>query len=116
EIDRVRSEPITEEELTLATSYLSGVFPIRYETTAAIATALANLVIYGLDDSYFDTYRANIESVTAADVLETAQRHLHPERLRIVVVGDPALVTAPLGELDVGEVTIHDAEGSPLGS
>lgn len=116
EIDRIRSEPISEEELTLATSYLSGVFPIRYETTAAIATALANLVVYGLDDSYFDTYRANIGSVTAADVLETAQRHLHPERLRIVVVGDPALVTGPLGGLDVGEVTIYDADGSPLGS
>ncbi|NUO63560.1 MAG: insulinase family protein [Gemmatimonadaceae bacterium] len=116
EIDRMRSEPITEEELTLATSYMSGVFPIRYETTAAIATALANLVVYGLDDSYFDTYRANIESVTTTDVLEAAQRHLHPERLRIVVIGDPAEVAGPLAALDAGPVSLYDAEGSPLGS
>ena len=33
--------PISEDELSLATSYLDGVFPIRYETTAAIAAALA---------------------------------------------------------------------------
>ena len=39
------------DELTLATSYLDGVFPIRYETTAAIATALANLVIHGLPET-----------------------------------------------------------------
>ena len=115
EIDRMRSEPIAEDELTLATSFLSGVFPIRYETTAAVATALANLVVYGLDDSYFDTYRANIQSVTTTDVLEAAQRHLRPERLRVVVVGDPAQVAQPLGALDVGEVSIYDPEGSPLG-
>ena len=35
-------------ELSLATSYLDGVFPIRYETTTAIAAALANLIIYRL--------------------------------------------------------------------
>ncbi|NUQ21129.1 MAG: insulinase family protein, partial [Gemmatimonadaceae bacterium] len=116
EIDRMRSEPIAEDELTLATSFLSGVFPIRYETTAAVATALANLVVYGLDDSYFDTYRANIQSVTTTDVLEAAQRHLRPERLRVVVVGDPAQVAQPLGALDVGEVSIYDPEGSPLGA
>lgn len=116
EIDRMRSEPIAEEELTLATSFLSGVFPIRYETTAAIATALANLVVYGLDDSYFDTYRANVQSVTTTDVLEAAQRHLHPERLRVVVVGDPARIAEPLAALDVGAVSIYDAEGSPLGA
>ena len=34
------------DELTLATSYLDGVFPIRYETTGAIAGALASLVIH----------------------------------------------------------------------
>ena len=50
EIDRIRAEPIADDELTLATSYLSGVFPIRYETTASIATAIANMVVYGLDD------------------------------------------------------------------
>ena len=47
EIDRMH-RPITDEELTLATSYLGGVFPIRFESTNAIATALANLVSYGL--------------------------------------------------------------------
>ena len=114
EIDRMRAEPVSEEELSLATSYLRGVFPIRYETTAAVATALANLVIYGLADDYFDMYRANIAAVTAADVLEAAPRHVHPDRLRVVVVGDPAQVSAPLGELAAGPVRLYDTEGSPL--
>ena len=41
EIDAMRAAEITEEERSLATSYLDGVFPIRYETTAAIAAALS---------------------------------------------------------------------------
>src|SRR2546428_11454065 len=48
EINRIRSECISEHELSLASDYLDRVFPIRYETTAAIASALATLVIYDL--------------------------------------------------------------------
>ena len=37
--------------------------------------------------------------MTTADVLRAAQEHLHPDRLRVVVVGDPAVVTAPLSKV-----------------
>ena len=114
EIDRIRAEPIGDDELTLATSYLSGVFPIRYETTTAIATAIANLVLYGLADDYFDSYRSKIQSVTAKDVLEAARRHLDPGRLRLTVVGDPATIRGPLEELAAGTVTVHDTEGTAI--
>jgi zinc protease len=99
EIDRMRRDEIGEEELTLATSYLDGVFPIRYETTAAIASALATLVIHDLPESYYDDYRARVRAVTTSGVLRAAQAHLHPERLRVVIVGDPAVVAAPVGEV-----------------
>ena len=115
EVDRIRSEPISEEELTLATSYLSGVFPIRYETTAAIATAIANLVLYGLEDGYFDSYRSKIQSVSAKDVLEAARRHLDPGRLRLTVVGDATKIREPLEELGAGSVTAYDTEGTVIG-
>lgn len=94
EIERMRAAPISEDELTLATSYLDGVFPIRYETTAAIASALANMIIHGLPDDYYDTYRAHVRAVTTDGVLRAAERHLHPDQLRIVVVGDSAVVSA----------------------
>jgi hypothetical protein len=32
-------------------------------------------------------------------VLRAAREHLHPDRLRVVVVGDPAVVTAPLSDV-----------------
>jgi zinc protease len=99
EIERMRTEEIGEDELTLATSYLDGVFPIRYETTAAIAAALANLVIHDLPDDYYDQDRSHVRAVTTGGVLRAAQRHLQPDELRIVVVGDPAVIQAPLSEV-----------------
>jgi zinc protease len=112
EIERMRAAEVRPEELSLATSYLDGVFPIRYETTDAIAAALANLIIYGLPDDYFDRYREHVRAVTAADVLAAARAHLHPDRVQIVAVGDPAVVRGPLAALGVGPVTVYDAEGN----
>lgn len=114
EIERMREAEPTNEELSLATSYLDGVFPIRYETTSAIAGALAGLVVHGLPDDYFDRYRDHIRSVTAGDVLAVAQRHLHPEQLQVAVVGDPDVVFEPLERLQLGPAMLYDSMGNPL--
>ena len=113
EIDRMRTEEIAEAELSLATSYLDGVFPIRYETTAAIASALAGLVVYELPDDYYDDYRRHVRAVTRADVLRAAQTHLHPDRLQLLAVGDPAVIAGPLDAMGFGPLTVYDAEGRP---
>jgi zinc protease len=109
EFDRIRAEPVTRSELSLAISYLDGVFPIRFETTRAIASALASQSIYSLPADYYDTYRANIRAVTAADILRVAQAHFDPARLQVVAVGDPEAISAPLAELGVGDVAVIDA-------
>jgi zinc protease len=111
EIDRMRAEPVSDQELTLATSYLDGVFPIRYETTAAVATALANQVIFGLPDDYFDTYRSHIRRVTVASVHAAAQHHLHPDRMQVVVVGDPS-IGEKLRALGFGEFFEREASAT----
>jgi zinc protease len=115
EIDRIRASDIEREELSLATSYLDGVFPIRYETTGAIARALASVEIFGLPDDYFDTYRDKIRAVTLADVRRVAEEHLRPDRLQLVVVGDPDAVRIPLEGMGVGPLTVYDAEGKEMG-
>jgi zinc protease len=109
EINRIRSESVSEEELSLAKDYLEGVFPIRYETTGAIASALATLAIYGLAADYYDSYRTNVHQVSADAVLKAAQSHLHPELLQTVIVGDSGIVRASLNERDLGEITIYNA-------
>jgi zinc protease len=109
EVEKIRREPVSVEELSLAKQYLEGVFPIRYETTSAIASALASLAIYNLPVDYYDTYRNNIHRVTDSMVLEAARLHLQPDRLQTVIVGDADMIRGPVGELGLGQVSIHSA-------
>jgi zinc protease len=108
EFDRIRAEKVTEAELSLAISYMDGVFPIRFETTRAIASALASQAIYGLPADYYDTYRDRIRAVTADDILRVSQRYFDPSQLQVVAVGDPEAISAPLAELGIGDVTVID--------
>lgn len=110
EVRQIRDDEISDDELTLATSYLAGVFPIRYETTEAVASGLASLVIFNLPDKYFSSYRENILSVTSAQVREAAQKYLRPDAIDIVVVGSPELVEPQLRALGLGEVTVAAAD------
>jgi zinc protease len=112
EINRIRAEAIAPEELSLATSYLDGVFPIRFETTAAIAAALAVLVVHGLPEDYYDQYRARVRGMTTERVLEAAQKHLHPDSLQMVVVGDPGVIQLPLEQFGFGATALYDTSGN----
>lgn len=114
EIDRIRAEPVSESELSLATSYLDGVFPIRFETTAAIAAALSVLAIHGLPDDYYDRYRERVRAMSTQAIQDAAKHYLHPDALQMVVVGDPASVRAPLEALQFGPITVYDAQGNPI--
>lgn len=109
EIDRMRGERVSESELSLAKDYLDGVFPIRYETTEAIASALSNLVVQGLEAEYYDTYRARIRAVTLEDVLGAARTHLHPDKLQTLVVGNVPAVREQVESLPLGESHIASA-------
>lgn len=113
EIDAMRNATPREDEIELATSYLAGVFPIKYETTEAVASALAALAVYGLPEDYFDVYRERIRGVTAADVRRAAETHLHPEMLQLAVVGDFDAIRASVEGLGFGPTLLYDRDGEP---
>ena len=112
EFDKIRAEPVTESELSLAKDYLDGVFPIRYETTASVAAALANVVVHGLPSNYYATYRANIQRISASQVLDAAQRHLRPELLQTMIVGDVSAIRGPIAGLGLGPVAVKESSGA----
>jgi zinc protease len=113
EIDAMRAAPPAPAEVSLATDYLAGVFPIRYETTAAVAGALAGAAVYGLDEDWFRTYRDRVRAIGPADVLAAAQAHLDPSRLLVLAVGDARTVEGPLTDLAIAPATVHAATFDP---
>jgi zinc protease len=116
EIARMREETVDAAELSLATDYLDGVFPIRYETTHAVAEAIATADVFGLGIDYFSRYRERVRAVTAADVRRVAEAHLHPGELLVVAVGDAKAIRDPLERMAIGPIQVHlaDSTGSAL--
>ena len=66
-------------------------------------------MVFGLPEDYSDTYHENIRAVRPSDVLRVAQAHVSPDMLQVVVVGDPALVKAPVENLALGEISVRPA-------
>ena len=113
EIDGMRAAPPTAAEVSLATDYLAGVFPIRFESTSAVAGALANATSFGLPDDWFSTYRDRIRAITPAQVHAAAQAHLHPDRLLVLAVGDAPAIADSVAAQGVGPVMTVTAEHDP---
>ncbi len=110
ELDRIRSQAVTESELRDAKNYLTGVFPLRAETLDGFVGLLANQYIYGLPDDYLVTYRERVKSVSAEDVLIAAQKHIRPNQLSMVIVGDADSVIPQIDDWSE-EVRVYDVDG-----
>lgn len=113
EIDAMREAPPTMPEVELAAEYLAGVFPIRYETTAAVAGALAAATLHALPDDWFSTYRARIRAITPDQVHAAARAHLDPSRILALAVGDAQVIAAPLERLGVGAMETCTSDRDP---
>jgi zinc protease len=88
ELERIRNEPVSEDELQGAKLYLTGSFPLRLDSNSKVAAFLAQVEFFGLGEKFIDEYLQKIQAVTREDVQRVAQRYVHPEDLRLVVVGD----------------------------
>lgn len=102
----IRKEPVTEQELKLAKDSIINSFLFGFTTPASIVTQQARLEFYGYQADYLDRYRERIAAVTRKDVQGAAQKHLHPDAFKLVVVGDQKMFEKPLATF--GRVTTLD--------
>ncbi|HTI03808.1 MAG TPA: pitrilysin family protein [Gemmatimonadales bacterium] len=108
--------PITADELSKAQANLTLSLPGTWETMDAVLGSLEQMVTYGLDDHYFETYADRVRAQTIPDATTAAQEAIRPDHLVWVVVGDRAKIEAGIRELNFGEVRFLDADGKPLAS
>ncbi len=112
ELNRIRTERVSDEELADAVSYLVGVFPLRAETQEGRMNLIVNQQLYRLPDDYLETYRDNIAAVTADDVKRVAEKYIRPDQAAIVIVGDGGEILRQAGEY-ADSVEIFDIDGNP---
>jgi zinc protease len=87
ELNGMKAAPVSAKELSEAKSYLTGSFPMRFDTTHKLAEVLCQVEFFGLGLDYFTQYPAWIAKVNADDVLRVARHYLHPDRYALVAVG-----------------------------
>jgi zinc protease len=112
EMDRMRSVPVTTEELESARSYLTGVFSLGVATQDGVLGQLSTVYLERLPEDYVETYRARIHELTATDVLAAARRHFDSKDSEIVVVGDRSQIAEQAALF--GDVTEYTAQGNEV--
>lgn len=93
EIERLRKDPPSAEELSGIQNYLAGIFILRNTISPdAIIGQLHFVDSQGLDRSYLSSYVQKVMAVKPTDVQGMAETYLVPSKMTIVVVGDKAKI------------------------
>jgi zinc protease len=106
--------PVTQQELEDAkTNEILGLSS-RYETGSAVASALAQMAVYGLPPDYFANYSKSVRAVTIDDVKTVARDVLSDPGMVWVVVGDLSKIETDVRALKLGEVQVVNERGEKV--
>ncbi len=108
EIERIQTEPLTDEEISDARDGIVGEWVFGLETYQDFVETVASYKIRGVELDRLNKWLGHIKDVSTDDVLDIANSYIHPEDFIIVVVGDASEIQEQLETL--GEVTLLEAE------
>lgn len=99
ELDTIRTQKVSDEELKNAKALYNGSFALGLEDPARTAAFSSNILINNLPEDFYKTYLQKINAVTAADIQRVAQKYFNYNNTRIVVVGKAETVKTGLGAM-----------------
>jgi zinc protease len=118
EIAKVRTTPITEQELKRAKDSVLNAFIFNFQNPSQILSRLMRYDYYGYPSDFIFQYRRAVEATTPGQILRAAQTHLKPEQIVTLVVGNATAIQPPLTSLATGvkvtpvDVTIPPEKGA----
>ena len=99
EILNMRDGKITDEELSGAKAVYNGLFALRMENPAIIATYASNILINNLPKDFYRTYLQKINSITKEDIVRVSKNYFNETNARIVIVGNGSKILPNLTRL-----------------
>jgi len=102
ELDRMRVEPVTAEELQSAKTYSIGGMELELEAQSSLASRISTIYIDELSRDFLQTFRDKVAALTPAEVQQSAAKYFDTYRSAIVVVGDYKQIKdqiAPFGDV-----------------
>jgi zinc protease len=112
ELDRIRTEPIPEEELADTKGLVIGNFALRIEDPSDFARQLSTRFLTGVPIDQLNTHLQSLAEVTAEEARAAAAEYIDTDQPIIVVVGNAEILRPQLEEL--GELVVVDADGNVL--
>jgi zinc protease len=110
----VAGHPPTDAEIKFAQNSLVLQLPGSNETSDEVAGSYADILTYGLKDSYWNDYVGEVNAMTPAKLNAAAKKLVQPDALTWIVVGDLSKIEAPVRKLNIGEVKVIDADGNVI--
>ena len=89
QMNLIAEHGVTEDELRDAKSYLTGSYPLRFDTNGKIATQLLGIQLEELGKDYPDTRNEKVNAVSRDDIERVAKQLLTTDKMMIAVVGEP---------------------------
>ncbi|MEM7719164.1 MAG: pitrilysin family protein [Pseudomonadota bacterium] len=86
---KVAAEGLSQEELDAAKTYLTGAYPLRFDSNASIARILVGMQMDDLPIDYVVTRNSKVEAVTLEDIKRVTKRLYRADDLHFVIVGQP---------------------------
>jgi zinc protease len=112
--DIVTTRAPTDAEIKFARDSLVLQLPGSNETAGEVAGSYADILTYGLKDTYWNDYVDEVRAITPQKLTLAAQKLIHPDALTWVIVGDLAKIEAGIRKLNLGDVKVLDADGKVL--
>jgi zinc protease len=103
EIDNLKQNPISDEEIKRAKDSILNSFVFNFDEPEKVLRERMAYEFYGYPADYLERYRAGIEKVGKEDVAAAAAKYLHKDKLAVLVVGNTTEFDKPLSSL--GPVT-----------
>jgi len=109
-LEGVRNAPPARDEVDTAVDQIANGFVFNFETAAQIIARRMSFLAQDLPDDWLEDYLRGVQRVTPTAVQDVFREHLHPERMTILLVGDPARMDmAALATL--GPITMMEPQG-----
>ncbi len=96
QMERLRKEPVTDDELQLAKDAFLNSFVFSFADAGQIVGRLMSLEYHGLPKDFLQRFRDSVVKLTKMDLLRVAQKHVHPDRVIILAVGKDGDFETPL--------------------
>jgi predicted Zn-dependent peptidase len=87
EMDRLREELVSDEELKLVKNYMLGTFLRNVDGPFALADRFKGLLEYNLGYDYFDKYMSTIKNISPSQIRELANTYFDKGSMIELVVG-----------------------------